>query len=242
MLVMVVLIIWFVYSYQRKLSLRNAEYRMVEALMQRNELKSAYAVIEGQEAERKRIAAELHDNIGGIMSTLKIFSDLVTLETDPSEIRRLNKKVNELSIQLTAEIRKLSHELDLRTLSGFGLRVALKQLCESIQATGKLEVVSVIELRRSPDDVLSMNLYRIIQELFTNTLKHADASRVRIELSAIDDELTMIYEDNGKGFDAELHGGGMGLDNIRKRTQAVEGQLTIDSNSFGTTVIIEIKL
>jgi len=67
MLLMISVIIWFVYIYQRKLTLRNSQYKAIEELMHRNELKSAYAVIEGQEKERKRIAAEMHDNIGGLI-------------------------------------------------------------------------------------------------------------------------------------------------------------------------------
>ncbi|MES2651071.1 MAG: ATP-binding protein [Bacteroidota bacterium] len=242
MLAMIIAIIWFVYSYQRKLSLRNAEYKAIEELMQRNELKSAYAVIEGQERERKRIAAELHDNIGGLMSTLHIFSDLAHKETSIEDVKRLNSKVNEVSLQLITEIRKLAYELDLRTLSGFGLRVALEQLCESIHALKKLDVVSIIDLKQPIEDIVSMNLYRIIQELFTNTLKHAQAGKVRLELAEIESELTLIYEDNGKGFDTRLLPIGMGLENIRKRTQAINGQLTMDSSQYGTTFIIEIKL
>ncbi|GAA3950281.1 hypothetical protein GCM10022246_01030 [Pedobacter ginsengiterrae] len=242
MLLMISVIIWFVYIYQRKLTLRNSQYKAIEELMHRNELKSAYAVIEGQEKERKRIAAEMHDNIGGLISTLHIFSDLAAKETEIGQIKRLCVRVNQVSTQLISETRKLAYELDLKTLSGFGLRVALEQLCESINAMDKLKVTPLIELKSPIEEVVSINLYRIIQELFTNTLKHAAATQVRIELADIENELTLIYEDNGKGFHIDQVPPGMGLDNIRKRSDAIQAKLTVDSSQHGSTFIIELKL
>lgn len=241
MMLMMLLIITFALLFQRKLARKAKEFQEIEKLMQRQELQSAYFVIEGQEQERKRIAAELHDNIGGLLATLKIYSDLSLKQNDQHEIERLNGKINEIGTTLGLEVRKLSHELDLRTLSGFGLKVALQHLCEAITESGKITVTPVIDITTPVDEGLSLQLYRISQELFTNTLKHAEATRIRIEVTQIDNEVTLIYEDNGRGFDTQTAKAGMGLQNIQSRVNKINGRLTLDSSANGTTCIIEVN-
>ena len=242
MLLMMLAIIGFVVVFQRKLAKKAKAYLEIEKLMQNQELQSAYFVIEGQEQERKRIAAELHDNIGGMLATLKIYSDLTLNKDQESEVSRLNEKINNISGKLGDEVRKLSHELDLRTLSGFGLTVAIQHLCEAISDMGKIVVTSVIDISKPMDDERSLNLYRIVQELFTNTLKHASsATHARIEITQIENELTLIFEDDGQGFDLNSTKEGMGIQNIRSRVNRMEGKLTIDSSAKGTTYIIELN-
>lgn len=241
MVLMLLSIIAFALMFQRKLARKAKEYREIEKLMQKQELQSAYFVIQGQEQERKRIAAELHDNLGSLLATLKIYSDLSLSKTDISEIKRLNDKVSKISSTLGDEVRKLSHELDLKTLSGFGLKVAVQHLGEAIKDSGKIEVSSIIEITRPVNEEVSLHIYRIIQELFTNTLKHASASHIRVEITKIDHELTLIFEDNGQGFDVMTAKSGMGMQNIRSRVSQINGKLTIDSSSKGSVYILELN-
>lgn len=241
MVLMMFAIILFVYLFQRKLAAKARAYAEIEQLMHKQELQSAYFLIEGQEQERKRIAEELHDNIGGLLATLKIYSDLTLKPAEATETQRLNGKINDISESLSNEVRKLSHELDLRTLSGFGLKIAVQQLCEAITASGKLEAIPVLEINDTVPDDISLHLYRIIQELLTNTLKHAMATSARVEISVIGNEITVIYEDNGKGYDVNNNNkAGMGLKNILSRANRMNAKLTIDSSANGTTVILEI--
>ncbi|WP_448634631.1 sensor histidine kinase [Pedobacter panaciterrae] len=241
MVLMMVAIIWFVFAFQRKLAAKAKAYKEIEELMQKQELKSAYVLIEAQEQERKRIAAELHDNVGSLLATLKIYSDLSVTHADPDYIKELNGKMNVIAEDLGLEIRKLSHKLDLRALSGFGLKAALLQLAEAINESGKLKVLAVIDIASPLPEEISLQLYRIIQELFTNTLKHAMASEARIEITVIDRDVTLIYEDNGKGFDINDQASmGMGISNIKSRVGHINGKLTFDSLSNGITYIIEI--
>jgi signal transduction histidine kinase len=240
MVAMMLTIIFFVQRFQKKLAARNKAYLEIEKLVNQQELRSAYSLLEGQEIERKRIAAELHDNIGGLVATLKIYSDLTLVPTDRSEIDRLNDKINKLSENLGQEVRKLSHELDLSTLSGFGLKVAVEHLAEAITESGKLHVIAVINLSTAIDDQVSLNLYRIVQELLTNTMKHAHAKTSRIEITGVDNEYTLIYEDDGSGFDQQstaVHG--IGLKNIKARCESIRSNLTIDTSPRGSTFIIE---
>lgn len=240
MVIMMMTIIVFVLRFQKKLADRNKAYHAIEKMMNKQELQSAYAILEGQEAERKRIASELHDNIGGLIATLKIYSDLTVTKEDPMEIARLNEKINGLTENLGQEVRKLSHDLDLRTLSGFGFKVAVQQLAEAITSSGKLMVASVFELSNTMEDDVALNLYRIIQELLTNTLKHAQATQARIEIVVVGSEITLIYDDDGKGFDSRSNSNqGMGLNNIRARAEIIDAKLTIDSSPRGSTFIIE---
>ncbi|WP_316802948.1 sensor histidine kinase [Pedobacter nototheniae] len=242
MVLMMIAIIYFVYIYQRKLAVKANAYQEIEKLMQQQELQSVYSLIKGQEQERKRIAEELHDNVGGLLATLKIYSDLSVAKNDFDEVKRLNGKINGLTESLGNEIRKLSHALDLRTLSGFGLKVAVEQLCEAITDSGKIKVTTIVDLAQPVAESISIQLYRIIQELFTNTLKHAMATAVRLEVTLIENEITLIYEDNGKGFEINtITNAGMGIDNIHSRVGYIKGKLTFDSTSKGTTYIIELS-
>jgi signal transduction histidine kinase len=241
MVLMMFAIIIFIYLFQRKLAIKAKAYLEIEKLMQKQELQSAYALIEGQEQERQRIAAELHDNIGGLLATLKIYSDLCLEKSEIDEVQRLNGKINAISENLSQEVRKLSHQLDLKALSGFGLKAAIEHLSEAINDSGKLIVMAIIDVQQPINETISLNLYRIVQELFTNTLKHAAASQTRIEITLIDHEITLIYEDNGKGFDSESSSlAGMGQKNILSRVNLIGGKLTIDSSVRGTTYIIEL--
>jgi two-component system, NarL family, sensor kinase len=242
MLLMVGAIIGFAFLFQRKLGRKAQAFREIEKLLQQQELNSAYSLLQGQEQERKRIAAELHDNIGGLLATLKIYSDLIWQKESPLEIKRLNEKINHITENLGNEIRKLSHALDLRTLSGFGLRVALEQLCEAINESEKIKVECVLEISREVKDEVSFHVYRIIQELITNTLKHSQATRARLEVTLIENEMTLIFEDNGKGFQVGKNASGMGLGNIQTRINHLGGKLTIDSSSKGSTFIAEINV
>jgi two-component system NarL family sensor kinase len=241
MVLMMFTIIVFIYLFQRKLAVKAKAYLEIEKLMQQQELQSAYTLLEGQELERQRIAAELHDNIGGLLATLKIYSDLTIEKSGMDDVQRLNLKINTISENLSQEVRKLSHQLDLKALSGFGLKVAVEHLAEAISDSGKLTVLAVIDVQRPINETVSLNLYRIVQELFTNTLKHAMATQSRIEITLIDQDITLIYEDNGKGFDSEkLSLTGMGQKNILSRVNLIGGKLTIDSSARGTTYIIEL--
>lgn len=241
MLLMLLAIITFMVVFQRKMSRKAKEFLEIEKLMQKQELQSVYRMIEGQEQERKRIAEELHDNIGSLMATLRIYSDLVVTKTEPLEIKRLNYKINQISSNLADEVRKLSHELDLRTLSGFGIQVAVEHLCEAISHSGKVKVTHIIDLQRTLSEQKMIDLYRVIQELFTNTLKHSNAQNVRLEMTQIGDELTVIFEDDGQGFDAAAVKEGMGMQNIRNRLNRMDGKLTVDSSSNGTAYIMELQ-
>jgi signal transduction histidine kinase len=205
MLIMVIAIISIGLLVQRKLIKKERAYRDIEKLLQKQELKSAYALIEGQEQERKRIASDIHDNVGNLMATLKIYSDLVVAKEQDVELQRLNRKINDITESVTQEIRKISHALDSGIVHNFGLKVALDQLTEAVQNSGKIQVISLFDIPNPINSDTSLNIYRVIQELVTNTLKHAQATKLRIEVSQLTEEISIIFEDNGIGFVVAKH-------------------------------------
>lgn len=241
MLVMSMAIISFAFVFQRKLLKKQKEYSDIETLLKQQELKSAYQLIEGQDEERKRIAADVHDNIGSLLATLKIYSDLASNKTKDPEVAKLNEKVSDLIDKVITEIRKISHSLDSGTLLQFGLEAAVGQLCEAIRNSGKVKIDSIIDITQGVSQDFSLQTYRIIQELFTNTLKHAGASTVRLELTQTDGMLTLIYEDDGVGFDVhQVYQNSLGLKTIQSRAQKMSAEVKIESGNSGSTFIFEI--
>lgn len=216
----------------------------IKDLVKNQEVKTAYALLEGQDKERKRIAQDLHDNLGSILVTLNMYADTLAQKQTAEEKNDLADKISKLALQANEETRNLSHSLDSGTLKHFGLNTALVDLVDAIKEAKEIEINLEIGLQKINNVEVSLNLYRIIQELFNNTLKHANASKISLELTQTqDDHISLIYEDNGIGFDEkEVNEKGMGLANLKLRTENINGHLTIDSNAGkGSTFIIEIE-
>lgn len=245
MLLLTAAIAIFIYLYQRKLIKRKLEYQKIEDLLHQQELKSAYAMLAGQERAHKRIAEELHDNLGSILVTLNMFADTLQKKTDPESQRKLARKISEVAQIANEATRKISHSLDSGVLKHFGLATAVQELVDAVNESQSIQVASHIQIEDQLDSEVSLNIYRILQELINNTLKHAHASGIRIDLSQVKDTLTLIFEDNGVGIETEpgMPAKGMGLRNLESRVERLSGLLTIDSKkNKGTTTIIEIPL
>jgi hypothetical protein len=244
MLIMLMAIIVLALVFQRKLIRKERLYRDIEKLLQKQELTSAYAVIEGQEEERKRIAADIHDNIGSLLASLKIYSDLVLRHDNAHEHARLNQRINELAETLAVEVRKIAHSLDTNTITNFGLKPAIEQLCEAVRNSDTMTVECFVTLDSPIAPPTALHIYRILQELFTNTLRHARATALRSEVTQTADYVSIIHEDNGLGFDvAAVQSTSMGLKNIRSRIGQLNGELRIESSpGGGSTFLIEIPL
>ncbi len=244
MLLLTIAIILFVYLYQRKLIKRKLAYQQIQDLLQKQELDSAYAILQAQDKERKRIAQDLHDNLGSILVTLNMYADTLGQKQTVEEKNDLAEKISKLALQANEETRNLSHSLDSGTLKHFGLNTALVDLVDAIKEAKEIEINLEIGLQKIDNVEVSLNLYRIIQELFNNTLKHANATKISLELTQTQNShISLIYEDNGIGFDEnEVGEKGMGLTNLKLRTENINGHLTIDSNAGkGSTFIIEIE-
>jgi signal transduction histidine kinase len=175
--------------------------------------------IETQERERKRIATDLHDGVGASLSGIKM------QVTDSSVNDNLNDVI--------AEIKRIVYDLHPPSLERYGLRAALKSLAERIDKNTDVDVIFDYYGQREVGSKVSISVYRIIQELINNTLKHAQASEIRIHINEFEKEMNVMYEDNGIGMVGSRFTG-LGLHSIESRVRSMNGRMTWESNHKGT--------
>ncbi len=200
----------------------------------------AVAVMETQEQERKRIAEDLHDSLGHLLSTAKL-----NLQAFPESQRHLVENPLLLLNQASHEIRNITFNLMPRTLEEEGLVPALNELAKKTTSSGIRMSLHVHGMENVALEMQAQfNIYRIVQEAVNNILKHAQARAIGIQLVRADGQLTVMVEDDGKGFDpASLKKNGRGLKNITTRSEWLNGKTGIDSTpGRGTTIAIEIPL
>lgn len=242
MLLLASAIVFFVFLYQRKLIKRKIAFLEIEEVLKQQELKTTYALLEGQDLERKRIAKELHDNLGSILVTLNMYADTALASDEQSKKDNFLARIREVASKASDETRQLSHRLDSAALQHFGLKTAVNELLDAV-----VEAKSIAVKRNIAEDVqvnseLSLNLYRVVQELINNTLKHAEAKTIHIDINMIkNDYISLIYEDDGKGMNRQ-YTPGLGLKNIQARIEQLNGESTIDTPSKGFCFTAEIPL
>ena len=212
----------------------------VTTLKQEQELNLIKASIEGQDEERKRIAQELHDSIGGNLAGIKL--QFASMEGDPEKLNNITGQIDE-TYQL---VRDISHTLVPKKFKQNAFTELIREYTKSISSSGELQVSFHPHPENEINDIdekHQMEVYKIIQELMTNTLKHAKATSVEIHLSFIDNDLSLLFEDNGTGFDTANNTDGIGFQNIKNRINELSGALHIDSAlERGTVISIEIPL
>lgn len=213
----------------------------------KEETKRSRAIIESEENERQRLARELHDGVGQLLSATKL--NLSTLTSNSSTFEEKDKIQNSMDIldDSIREIRNISHNMIPDILLKFGLKRAIEDFISRINQTKTLEIHFECNGfdENSLEDTGKLMLYRLIQEFVNNTIKYAQATQITIQLSADSNEISLLMEDNGKGFDIEevKRKGGIGLKNMQLRTDYLKGKLEIESSpKKGTTIIIEIPL
>lgn len=242
LLFLTVLFLWSWNNYQKKLSLQKEMNHIQElaALENQQKLSISNALIEGEEMERKRIARDLHDGLGSMLSGLKMhlsISGRENNETNPNIHAMLNDSIKEL--------RNISQNLMPESLMKLGLEHALKDLCAShSNSETTIEFQYLVKKSTLPEHFKIM-IFRIIQELLNNALKYAKASQILVCCSQNKDVFFITVEDNGIGFNMESaeKQEGMGLKNIKNRVAFLNGKLEIDSVAGkGTSTYIELKI
>lgn len=225
------------------------ETQKLEKKLKDQELNEIDLILESQEKERQHIANELHDNLGSMLATLKLnFQNLKRQKQElNSQENKLYDKTDDLIEEAYQRVRNISHLKNLGVIGSEGLLVAVKKMAEKMTVLEKLNIhVIPFGLNERLENTIEISLFRIIQELCTNIIKHSDASDVNIYLTQGDaTEINIIIEDNGKGFDPKtiVSKAGIGLKNIEKKVEQMGGAFTIDSIiSKGTTIIIDMPL
>lgn len=219
----------------------------IDELLQEQEIASLQGVLEGQETERKRVAIDLHDRLGGILSMVKLHFSAVEEKIDPENpTKEKFLTASELLDLAAGEVRNISHNMMSGVLAKFGLIPALEDLQSRISETGKLKVnLYTSNVSGSLDGEQELQLYRIVQELMSNILKHSEATETNIQLNENDDSVNLIVEDNGVGFNPDKLNvnAGIGLVNLKARVAKLNGTLHIDSGlGAGTTISIDIPI
>lgn len=221
--------------------------KKVDEIRQMSEKRVLNAVIITEEKERQRLAKELHDGLGPLLSTAKMS---VSSLADDTVLRR--KPIFENAIQAINEsissLKEISNNLSPHILMDFGLYKAVKNFVEKAEQSRNIgiEFSSNLKDKRFNTNI-EIIFYRTVCELITNTLRHANAGKILISLDEEDDKIKLLYQDDGRGFDfQEVYEGkkdGMGLNNIRSRIASLNGTFHIDSwPNEGIIVSIEVQI
>lgn len=225
---------------------KRVQAERMAALEKQREADQLRSMINGEEQERKRIAQELHDGLGTLLATVKLQFNAVQNERPDIDTVKSYQKADNLLDEACTEVRKISYNLMPAILQQYGLEYALQDLCEGINRSGRLEVSFIpFGLDFAFDDQTAVSVYRIVQELVKNTLRHAEASELIVQLSVEDDALNIVVEDDGQGFDPaeKLHNPGIGLQSIQSRLALLGGKMEVESSpQAGATFNIDIPL
>ncbi len=220
--------------------IKEQKLKEVEA---QNKLLQMNAVLQGQEAERIRIAKDLHDGLGALLSTVKLHFASVQKEIKALAELNVYQKANDLLDNACTEVRRIAHNMMPDALAKLGLIQALEDLVEGLRLKGQKVLLETINLDQPLTDEIELMVYRIIQELTSNITRHADAGKVLVQLSLHDHQLYITVEDDGQGFDVDAVSEGIGLKNLRSRVAYLGGTIEMDSRqNIGTTTSIVIPL
>ncbi len=250
--VVIMLIVSYVIirSYQQRLNSNQIIARQNEEITARkiNELESnrkietISSMLQGQEVERERIARDLHDSLGGLLSTVKLHFDAIqTKVPDLTDQKEYNKAYNLLDAACN-EVRTISNNMQPGALLKLGIVPAIKDLVNRIESeeTPHIEFLNYGTLNDLPIGV-NLNIFRIVQELLYNSLKHAQAKEILIQLIRNDEDLEIMVEDDGIGFDPKSVKKGMGTENVAARVNFLQGEISIHTDKgVGTTTTITI--
>lgn len=206
------------------------------------------AIIQTEENERRRLARELHDGLGPLLSSVKMAASAVSSSERPSNHQEILKNMLTTIDESIHTLREISNNLSPQILENFGLTSAIRSFITKLEQTGKISIefrTNTIDKRYPPD--VEIIVYRTITELIHNTLRHANAERIMISLDEEDGFIRLLYQDDGKGFDKELivqeKTDGMGLRNIRSRINSLNGKFNIDSwPGEGIIVTVEVPV
>ncbi len=226
---------------------RALEIQKKEKILKDQELTTIDAMISGQEKERQRLASDLHDSVGATLAAAKLqFHHLSKNRGNNDQTEELFTKTGKLLDDAYTEIRSMAHVKNSGVIAKNGLLPAVQKLARNASGINKLHIeVEDFGLEERLENSLEITVFRIIQELVTNIIKHSQATEASISINQYDDSLNVIVEDNGIGFDTRniSRHDGMGLTSLEKRIEHIEGTLEVDTTpGKGTTILIDIPL
>lgn len=231
-------------NYRQKQKLQSSRIAQLE---KEKQLTAIDAVLKGEEQERSRLAKDLHDGLGGMMSGIKY--SLLTMKKNqimtPENSLAFDRSMDMLNSSID-EMRRVAHNMMPEALVKFGLDTALNDFCTEVDQSGALQVnyQSFGIHKEMIEQTTAITIYRIVQELINNTMKHASAKSAIVQLSKTNGMISVTVEDDGKGFRTDIlqQAKGMGWNNIRSRVDYLNGKMDVRSEAGkGTSVHIELN-
>lgn len=234
-------------SYRNYNQKKQLHKQRIQELETEKQLIATEAVLKGQEEERSRLAKDLHDGLGGMLSGIKhSFRHMKDNMVMTSENMKGFERGLDMLDSSISELRRVAHSMMPETLLKSGLDSALKDFCISINGSGAIKVTyqsyGLENLKIDP--TTSITLYRIVQELLNNSIKHAEANKAVVQITHEPGKLLLTVEDDGKGFDKQIleNSKGIGWQNILNRLAYLKGKLDIQTApGKGTSVNIEVE-
>lgn len=204
-------------------------------------------IVKTEDAERQRLSSDIHDDIGPLLSSLKMYIESLNNSKDPKKQAFLKTKLQALIVESINNVREVSNALSPYLLNKYGLNTAINGFIKNLEEI--IDVEYETNLKKNRFDIkYEMVFYRVVKELINNTLKHSKADKIRLNLNYINNELILIYEDNGIGIKKgklNKKQEGMGLLNITNRIQSINGRYRYfkpGKNGFGFELISNTKI
>lgn len=223
------------------------QQRIIE-LETQQQLAATEAILKGEEQERTRLAKDLHDGLGGMLSGIKYTMSHMkqNLIMTPENQQAFERSLDMLDSSIN-EMRRVAHNMMPEVLLKFGLDAALHDLCQQTNETGAIELKyqSIGIKNKTFEQTTAIHIYRIVQELINNILKHANAQQAIVQISNDENTIHITVEDNGKGMpeNKQQFSKGIGWNNIYSRVDYLKGKVDIQSApGKGTSVHIELNV
>lgn len=217
----------------------------IQNLVNDQEIDIINATLSAREKEKEEISKELHNNIGSLLTSVKFHFqafDKNLIDTHEGT-KKLYEKTNQILDNVTDEVRSISHRFDKDPIPEFHLEKAITSFSKKVENRNLKVHTSIHGLDTFQNSQTSIFIFRILQELVNNVLKHAEASELSINITRNPDHINIMVEDNGKGFKIGKKQRGIGLKNLKKELAILDGSCHIDSNeSRGTIVNIDIPI
>lgn len=236
MFVLALGVVFFFMTYQKRLLKQQNDHQQKEADYQQQLLR---ANLLSQEKERSRIGKDLHDEVGAMLTTSKLYFRHLKQDAPKEKFSELKAKVFDLLDGTIASVRRVSHDLRPVVLETLGLEEAIANIRDELNTSSEIKVEFTSDLSGVMDKEYQLNWYRIIQELVNNTLKHAEANCIEIGMVGKGDQLKTTYIDNGIGISQSAQSKrGLGFSNIESRLSLMNGALHFKESDNG--VFIEL--
>ena len=233
-------------KFNKKLTAQQAKLQAqhLKEIQRKQQVRVLKAMLEGQEKERNRIARDLHDGLGGTLAATKLHVTSMFNQMSVAAQPVIKQKTTDLLNHAADEVRRIAHNMTPVVLMAEGLIPAIEDIANGLrESTGlsvSLQVLGDLSHLTNTQEIM---LYRIIQELVQNIVKHAQANKVLIQINQFEGELNLVVEDDGRGFDPGSAAKGVGLESIKSRVEFLQGQLEIDSiPAQGTTTLISMPV